>query len=668
MRVLFHSVAPWVGTGYGTQTAQVAPRLQNLGAEVAISAYFGHQGSMLSWQGMRVYPSYGVSYGNDVLVQHALDWFAYGQQSPPRSMEEASTRGLVLLLGDCWTFSAPLLPQLASAAWTPIDHLAPPAVVLDWFRWSGAVPLAMSRFGQDSLKEAGLESLYVPHGVETATFYPGDQQEARAKVGLPADAFVIALVAANVGRDLSRKCFADQIAAFARLRAAHHDALLVLHTDVDSPVGVRLRLLLESLLPAGSYLYTDQYGYRKGVPAEAVADIYRAADVLSNCSMGEGFGLPIVEAQACGTPVVVTDATAMPELCGAGWRVPYEPTWHDIQGGWAAKPIIAEIARAYEEAYDRAGKLRDAAAAFGQSYDADLIAVEHWGPALERLTGGLQGRADALAAPAAGPEQLVSADGLIWVDRGRRTDDGIGHQPHEAELAPILEGLLPEGGTLLDVGAHVGHWSLRLARSRQARVVAVEANPATARTLRRHIAMNDLGGQVEVLELAAWDETGWLRLEDPNGKLEGGSTRVLPLGQHAPSVSNGQPHDCVLMMCPGYEDGLVRAARLDRLLDPRKHLGGRLDLVKVDVEGADLHALRGMAQLLRVYRPTLFIERHDIYGYYKLDELEALLEDLGYDHRPAGPDGLANLYLIATPRPEEERHHADEGQATARGR
>lgn len=619
---------------------------------MAISAYFGHQGSMLEWQGMRVYPSYGVSYGNDVLVQHALDWFAVGQDRPPRSLEEASTRGLVLLLGDCWTFNAPLLPQLATAAWTPVDHLAPPAVVLDWFRWTGAVPLAMSRFGQASLEEAGLDSLYVPHGIETSTFYPGDREQARERVGLPGDAFVIAIVAANVGRDLSRKCFADQIAAFARLRARHSDALLVLHTDVDSPVGVRLRLLLESMLPQGSYVYADQYGYRKGIPAAAVADVYRAADVLSNCSMGEGFGLPIVEAQACGTPVIVTDATAMPELCGAGWKVPYEPTWHDIQGGWAAKPLISGIAEAYEEAYRTAGNLRHAAAAFGQSYDADLIALEHWGPALERLEEGLRGRAAALRSPAAGPERLVLADGLWWVDRGRRTDDGIGHQPHEAELAPILEGLLPDGGTLLDVGAHVGHWTLRLARSRAARVVAVEANPATARTLRRHIAMNDLDDQVRVVEVAAWDGRAWLRLEDENGKLEGGSTRVLEVGEDLEATAAAD---------------LVPARRLDEVIGRDGHLAGRLDLVKVDVEGADLRALRGMAGLLEAYRPTLFIERHDIYGYYALEELEALLEDLGYDHRPAGPDGLASLYLIASPRDSEEEHHADEGQAAVRG-
>jgi hypothetical protein len=56
----------------------------------------------------------------------------------------------------------------------------------------------------------------------------------------------------------------------------------------------------------------------------------------------------------------------------------------------------------------------------------------------------------------------------------------------------------------------------------------------------------------------------------------------------------------------------------------------RIDLIKVDVEGADLHALRGMAGLLARHRPQLLIERHDIYGYYTVGELTGLIEDLGY--------------------------------------
>jgi glycosyltransferase involved in cell wall biosynthesis len=46
--------------------------------------------------------------------------------------------------------------------------------------------------------------------------------------------------------------------------------------------------------------------------------LYRCAKVLAFPSLFEGFGLPILEAQACGTPVVCADATALPEVAGRG--------------------------------------------------------------------------------------------------------------------------------------------------------------------------------------------------------------------------------------------------------------------------------------------------------------------------------------------------------------
>ncbi len=166
-------------------------------------------------------------------------------------------------------------------------------------------------------------------------------------------------------------------------------------------------------------------------------------------------------------------------------------------------------------------------------------------------------------------------------------------------------------------------------------MIAVEANPATASTLRRHIAMNDIGN-IEVLEMAAWDRDEDLVLSDPNGQAEGGSTRVLPAGEAA-----GQAH----------------GHRLDvRLADEP-----RIDLVKLDVEGADIHAIEGMSGLLERCRPVLLIEDHSIYGYYSRADLEAALTRHGYTWEVAHsgetvwmPDGIRDVpvlgeYLLARP-------------------
>ena len=70
--------------------------------------------------------------------------------------------------------------------------------------------------------------------------------------------------------------------------------------------------------------------------------------------------------------------------------------------------------------------------------------------------------------------------------------------------------------------------------------------------------------------------------------------------------------------------------------------------MKLDVEGADLHALRGMAATLDRLRPPMFIEDHSIYGYYARQDLEWTAANLGYMLRDAGMYGCAP-YLIAEP-------------------
>jgi FkbM family methyltransferase len=643
VKILWHSVAPWAPTGYGQQTAINAPRIKNLGHDLVISAYYGLQGAELMWNGLKVLPSYSAAYGSDVIVPHALHHF---DAESARSLAEASSRGLIITLGDVFTFQSPMLDKLAIGSWTPVDHLQLPYLTQGWFEGSGAVPIAMSRFGENALREAGLNPVYVPHGIDTTVFRPGDKVEARAGERLPQDAFIVGMVANNAGRDGNRKAFAEQIMAFAELRRKHSDVMLVLHTDVDAPGGAQIRHLLRDMLPDGSYSFTDIYHYRKGLNIQAVAQVHRCFDVLSNCSYGEGFGIPIIEAQACGTPVVVTDATAMPELCGSGWKVGYEPMWHDSQGAWAAKPRVGDIVDAYLEAYDKARDegMRADAWAFAQLYDADTIIEQYWKPVLDKFEQALTARAEDIKTMITKPPppKIKESDGWVWLDRGSGTDDWVAFSDHESWLQPVLATLFPKGGVLLDVGAHVGRWSIRLSPV-ASRVIAVEANPSTAATLRRHLAMNDVHN-VDVVQVAAWDENTVLHLEDPNHQLDGGGARTLP------SV-NGQTDMVPAVRLDSYQP------ILDLLAD-----AGRLDLMKLDVEGADIHALRGMAGLLEKYKPVLVIECHDIYGYYEREDLEQTLTDLGYEFEVAASVGSnwqpgvgkidevrAADYLVASP-------------------
>jgi len=78
----------------------------------------------------------------------------------------------------------------------------------------------------------------------------------------------------------------------------------------DEQYGARLRSLAADLGIAPDVVFAGP------VPLEATVSFYRAADVFAYPSLNETFGLPILEAMACGCPVVTSDASAMPETAG----------------------------------------------------------------------------------------------------------------------------------------------------------------------------------------------------------------------------------------------------------------------------------------------------------------------------------------------------------------
>jgi glycosyltransferase involved in cell wall biosynthesis len=139
--------------------------------------------------------------------------------------------------------------------------------------------------------------------------------------------------------------------------------------------------------------FTDIGGYRSGlITQQMLAELYTAADVLLAASMGEGFGLPVAEAMACGTPAIVTNFSAQPEIVGdTGWKVGYEPFYDKAAGADLALPRASEIRAALEDAYADRGtkraKLRSyqARTRARLQYDADRVFNDYWRPFLAGL-------------------------------------------------------------------------------------------------------------------------------------------------------------------------------------------------------------------------------------------------------------------------------------------
>jgi glycosyltransferase involved in cell wall biosynthesis len=259
--------------------------------------------------------------------------------------------------------------------------------------------IAMSRFGQKQLRDSGIESTYIPHCVNTQVFKPTAETHEgppRKIWGIPDDAFVVMIAAANIGIAPPRKAWAEMFLAASYFLKQHPDAYLFLHTDTtqEPPGGLDLDLLARAVdMPLDRLKAVDAYAYATGrVSQTDLAAMYSAADVLLASSMGEGFGIPVIEAQACGTPVIVSDFSAQPELAASGWLVKGQPYWDPLQAAFFFMPHVQSIVARLEDAYAARGdeQLKVQAIAKAAQYDSDLVFDRYWRPFLKVLEAKLE--------------------------------------------------------------------------------------------------------------------------------------------------------------------------------------------------------------------------------------------------------------------------------------
>ena len=169
-----------------------------------------------------------------------------------------------------------------------------------------------------------------------------------------------------VGNLQPRKNLGTLLEAWARLRAAgEHDGLrLVLaggtHGRCEDVAGhIRRRVL------AGSVVLTGQ------VADDDLPALYRGARLFVFPSLYEGFGLPVLEAMACGTPVACSNTTSLPEVAGAAAAL-FDPNDADemaaVIGALASDPELRAALRARGLARARAFSWDDAARATLEVY------------------------------------------------------------------------------------------------------------------------------------------------------------------------------------------------------------------------------------------------------------------------------------------------------------
>ncbi len=367
-------------TGYGSQLKLVLPYLKNLGHAQSVQAFYGHQGSPIDYNGITIYGATAHPFGMDVVRAHANNF-----QSD-----------FVISNMDAWVIEPQMFFEQKWVAWFPVDSEPIPPLVLEkvsqaWHR------IVWTEFAKREMDKTGLDYDYIPYGVDTDLFQPGDKVKAREIAHMPQDKFIVGMVAMNKGYP-PRKAFFKNIEAFKQLHDKHPDTMLYIHAlDGSRPNGecVDLVAFCKSIgLKVGEdVVFADQYSYVLGYPEQAMVTLYNCFDVHLLVSMGEGFGMPQLEAQACGVPVICGDWTAMPELCFSGWKVDRKDAEkaYTLQNSYQFDPHTSAIADKLDQAYrmrgnsDYSKRARDGAI----KYDIIKIVEKYWKPTLAKIEAKL---------------------------------------------------------------------------------------------------------------------------------------------------------------------------------------------------------------------------------------------------------------------------------------
>ena len=178
---------------------------------------------------------------------------------------------------------------------------------------------------------------------------------------------------------------------------------------------------------------------------------------------------------------------------------------------------------------------------------------------------------------------------------------------------------LPVGAIFLDVGAHIGYFAIKSAVKvgKGGQVVAFEPNPNTLRLLRENVAASN-AANVIIQPIACTDREQMLTL------YEGPATNIgdSSLSRKNAELESESPPPFFTVRGRAIDD-VVRELRLRRV-----------DVVKVDVEGAEYNVVRGARETLKRFQPKLILEMNPQLlsnMQTKVDDLIFLIKEIGYN-------------------------------------
>lgn len=209
--------------------------------------------------------------------------------------------------------------------------------------------------------------------------------------------------------------------------------------------------------------------------------------------------------------------------------------------------------------------------------------------------------------------KLPSTDIEFWLDYAFAIKVPL---PQSDEMLAAFVASLEPGNIVYDVGSYVGWYSIAALKriGPEGRVFSFEPVPETAKWLRRHIELNQGESQVRVIEAACGHEFQFISMPVRSDRLASGNGLfdVHPRVDIPPT----NIEVCIIPL-----DEFWQTSNLPP------------DVIKIDVEGAEMWVLKGAQKILSTIRPTIFLEIHKFaWKFFNTSEEELLdfLSSLSY--------------------------------------
>jgi len=318
----------------------------------------------------------------------------YGEGAILSCAEDFGAEVVISLL-DAWVFrTASFAEQIKWIAWTPIDQ-DPPQRNLIGKLDKAALTLSFSEWGAEVLRKHApqLKVGAMPYGVDLDVFKPltrVDRKKMREAMGLDDDSFIVGMIGTNLLHD--RKALRQNIAGFVDFARFHDEARLLLWTTDAGDFRISDYIASFGEASLSKVAVVDQWQVIFNNDARSVSRFLGVCDALLHASAAEGFGISIIEAQACGVPVIGARNSSMPELIGnrVGWLVEEQiPEWSWLSGYWlrpTPRGVYCALNEAYEELEDETIKrvARDDCVGAAKAFDWKIIG-ERWNEVLQTI-------------------------------------------------------------------------------------------------------------------------------------------------------------------------------------------------------------------------------------------------------------------------------------------